>query len=275
VLARSALFASLCVLAGCVSKGSVEDYLAAVSTGDGAVFATLHAGLPPRASSGPSVNVTTGTALTLTGGSSLLTLATQGSFDRVIVALQGVDGWYELVLPAATDAAEVAFTTSPHPANGSFTMNLATAGAEVGSYTALAYRLARVQAGQVQVSVTWEEETDVDLHVLDPLGEELYYGRRDTTSGGRLDLASNAACVLDHVKNENAAWLYAPRGTYRVLLDMYDACTIPQTHWLVTVLAAGQEPRLFAGVLGAGDQGGACYQGTTAVCGLEVATFEF
>ena len=66
--------------------------------------------------------------------------------------------------------------------------------------------------------------SDVDLHVVDPRGEEVFYGHPNSASGGRLDLDSNAACDLDHKRNENITWPVgrAPRGRSRC--RRFDRC---------------------------------------------------
>src|SRR5207237_4273195 len=44
--------------------------------------------------------------------------------------------------------------------------------------------------GDVQVSVSWDAPSDVDLHVVDPSGEEIFYGNPASASGGQLDVVS-------------------------------------------------------------------------------------
>ncbi|MFT3710691.1 MAG: hypothetical protein QM817_23965 [Archangium sp.] len=93
-------------------------------------------------------------------------------------------------------------------------------------------------AGPVQVTVRWDTETDVDLHLDEPLPDggvcEIYYGDTGGSSSscgaqGELDLDSNAGCSIDDVDIENIiypAGQPAPRGTYVVRVDYYDSCSV-------------------------------------------------
>jgi hypothetical protein len=80
------------------------------------------------------------------------------------------------------------------------------------------------QSGQVQVTVAWQGTADIDLHVHDPLGEELYYGHRNSRSGGTLDRDANAACSQSPPTVENVYFAQAPRGRYRARVHVYDMC---------------------------------------------------
>ena len=44
--------------------------------------------------------------------------------------------------------------------------------------------IVRAGSGDFQASVAWTGASDVDLHVFDPTGEEVFYGNRDAASGG-------------------------------------------------------------------------------------------
>jgi hypothetical protein len=73
-------------------------------------------------------------------------------------------------------------------------------------------------AGPVQVTVRWDTDTDVDLHLDEPLPDggvcEIYYG--DTggaaSSWGAVGELSNAGCSIDGVDIENTS---TPRGSRR------------------------------------------------------------
>lgn len=72
--------------------------------------------------------------------------------------------------------------------------------------------------GDIAFRLLWEGESDLDLHVIDPAGEELFFGHRQSSSGGRLDVDCNAGpggfCAQPI---ENVYWPLgtAPAGRYR------------------------------------------------------------
>ncbi len=107
----------------------------------------------------------------------------------------------------------------------------------VGPYLALPLTFIPVRGGDVQVSISWDNTNDVDLHVVDPSGEEIFYGSRDSASGGHLDLDSSVGCS-EGPQNENIYWETgtAPTGHYIVRVDMYQSCTSTPTAIRVTRL---------------------------------------
>ncbi len=86
-------------------------------------------------------------------------------------------------------------------------------------------------SGKLQFTMTWGQPVDLDLHVMTPDGDEIGFDHRNGTSGGDLDLDSNAACTIDNVDNENITWTTTdPKaGTYVIRPDYWSACesTVP------------------------------------------------
>jgi hypothetical protein len=80
-------------------------------------------------------------------------------------------------------------------------------------------RQAGARSGDVQVSLEWKNVNDLDLHVIDPSGERIFYSHPRSTSGGVLDVDMNrSGNDLTTRPVENVYWPEhaAPRGTYRV-----------------------------------------------------------
>jgi hypothetical protein len=86
-------------------------------------------------------------------------------------------------------------------------------------------RLARVEAktGDVQISLLWSNYNDIDLHVVCPSGEHIYFGRRASRCGGELDVDMNVPPRESRRPVENVFWPAggAPAGEYLVLVDHY------------------------------------------------------
>ncbi len=69
-----------------------------------------------------------------------------------------------------------------------------------------------VKSADMVITITWNtDNTDVDLHVMEPSGEECYYGHRQTKSGGELtqDVTQGYGPEMYVLKK-------APKGKYRV-----------------------------------------------------------
>ena len=242
----------------------LRDAIASVALAGSAGSATFHSEGAPTAGSGPAVTADVQSAAVI-GGSVQVHLESANAFQRVVLAtVSGTRGWWEVTLPSAATVADLVVTLAPDSTLGTLDTRFAVGAAgsgSVGAYDEAPISVINtVGTGEVQVSISWDSPTDVDLHVVTPNDEEIFYGNRTSTEGGELDLDSNAACSLDEKRNENTTWANgtAPRGTYTVRVDYWDACAFTgTTHYVVTVRRKGHDPLTFSGTLtGGGDQGG-------------------
>jgi hypothetical protein len=103
--------------------------------------------------------------------------------------------------------------------------------------------------GVLVVSLWWDTAADLDLHVVDAYGVEIWAGNINsydryaldpTTSagtwneGGILDFDSNSACVFDGRCNENVVWsVVAPPGDYVARVDAFSLCGTSAARWIV------------------------------------------
>jgi uncharacterized protein YfaP (DUF2135 family) len=240
---------------------------------------------------GPAAQVQS-LATVVNGGSVQETITSDQEFTMVRVALEELSS----PAPSATDATAEPPQPSGTPALGYHEIKLKQASTEVaivvtvaqslpgqqfalyfavvnaagtqGPLAAQSVQAIGVGTGNVQVSVSWNVDSDLDLHVVDPSGEEVYYGNDQSASGGQLDLDSNPNCDIDGTRNENITWQEAPAGTYTVRVDLYEACGVTPTEYVVTIQVVGQPTQTFTGTIeGEGDVGG---EGS----GVQVATFE-
>jgi len=81
--------------------------------------------------------------------------------------------------------------------------------------------------GDVEVSLSMTETTDLDLYVVSPTGVVVYYGNTDGATGGHLDLDANAACSSNMgTDNEHIFWPRgrAPAGSYQVRVAHWKSC---------------------------------------------------
>lgn len=250
----SAALAAL-VLAGCegpqplAPATSVTDYIPRVSTANGEIAAVLRTGTPPVAGATEAPTVP-GAATAVNGGSAQVAVSAAAEFTTVIVYVQGAADYWELTLPAGVSASDVVLGVAPTASAGTIRVRFGVGtGGTVGAYASQNLRVYRVGNGDVQISVSWTGASDVDLRVIDPSGEEVFFGNLSSASGGTLDLDSNAACSIDNVNNENVVWPVggAPRGEYRVIVDYWSDCGVPRSDYVVTIQAEGQEPQIFSG----------------------------
>jgi hypothetical protein len=252
------------------SKITILDYIAGITDAGVTVSAVRHTGAPPAAGAGPTLTITGGGTV-INGGSAQVTVApSSGTFTDVYVVVEGVDGYYQLTLVGPVATVDLLLTLAQRIPSQSFnlTYGIGSTGA-VGAYETVPVTVIQVGTGEVQVSVSWNAESDVDLHVVEPGGEEVFYGHTSSATGGTLDLDSNPACSIDHKKNENITWAHAPSGSYTVRVDYFAGCSVTQSDYVVTVQRKGHAAETFTGSFtGSGDGGG---QGD----GVDITTFAF
>jgi hypothetical protein len=111
-------------------------------------------------------------------------------------------------------------------------------------------------SGRLVISLSWDNQADLDLHVLLPTGVEIFkrnpteYQRpppsagpvapNAPTDGGVLDHDSNARCVFDGQRAENVVWTEAPpAGHYVVRVDTFSLCGAPSARWQVEAILDG------------------------------------
>lgn len=261
IVGLAAVSFALCATAcGGSDDPTLADYVDDVSTADGSVHAAFVRGDLPGEGAGPTLVLSTNAAV-IPGGTTPAALTGDVAFTRIVIAIDGVDGYYAIDLPTATTSLELVITLSQALDLPDFNWIWAIGdGSSYGAYTITPVTVINVGTGDVQISLSWNSAADVDLHVVDPSGEEIYYGSRESASGGMLDLDSNAACGSDGPRNENITWPVhgAPSGTYHVLVDYWSACAAASTDFTVAVNARGMEPQTMTGTFtGDGDRGGA------------------
>jgi hypothetical protein len=102
-------------------------------------------------------------------------------------------------------------------------------------------------ASDLVVTLAWDTESDLDLHLVDPAGDEIFHGDATTldtftpgstssSSYGFLDVDSNAGCAIDGLRQESVIWVGPPAsGHYQVRVDTASLCGQPIAHFSVRV----------------------------------------
>ena len=81
----------------------------------------------------------------------------------------------------------------------------------------LGERLEGVPACDLRITLAWDaDETDIDIHVTEPSGEEAYFAHRHTTTGGRVseDITDGYGPELYEIR-------YAQQGSYAIRAHYY------------------------------------------------------
>jgi hypothetical protein len=123
--------------------------------------------------------------------------------------------------------------------------------------------------GTLVVSLTWDTEADLDLHVVEPDGIEIW--ARHITSfvppapgdpidpaklaaAGYLDFDSNSQCVIDGRRQEDVLWKQPPPvGVYTVRVDTFSLCGESAARWALTATLNGMQIGAVSGAVGDAD----------------------
>ena len=75
--------------------------------------------------------------------------------------------------------------------------------------------------GECNITLMWNDPSDLDLHVICPCGEEISFTNRRSKCGGILDVDMNRypCCSVEPV--ENIFWNEAPIGNYKVFVKNF------------------------------------------------------
>ena len=112
--------------------------------------------------------------------------------------------------------------------------------------------IARVVTQEVQVTLSWDGDSNLDLQVVDPNGNEV--GRSSVQGEQTTVKDSNEGCELtgapDGIRNEQVAWTAGsvPAGVYTVRVNYQASCGVSETNYVVRLNNAG-ETGTFSGTL--------------------------
>lgn len=196
----------------------------------------------------PSISNLYGNASILEGGSNPISIETSSSIKEVLVGVKDVGGYY--AVPAnpmkSTDVTNLLILFfSQELEKDSFTIVIALRdnNGQVSTHETITVTKITAGTGILQVSCSWNKENDVDLHLIEPNGEEVYYGNAESENGGILDVDSNAGCDIDNINNENITYSSAAiveGGTYTVTMDLWSSCQVEEiTDYTVTAIYKG------------------------------------
>lgn len=212
------------------------------------ITATFHTGTPPTGS-GPTVDGQA-ESTPLFGQPFRFSVLGSGDFSTVYISVAGVDGYWQVDLGAPAADVELVLTLAANPPSAAFTLRTAV-GSSGSAGNPATTNLTAVDLTNADIAVTlkWTGASDVDLHVLDPKQQEVFWQNRSTPEGGALNLDSNPGCQIDNVNQETISWPkdMALTGTYAVSVDYFSDCDQPSAPFTVTVNVKGKASQTFTG----------------------------
>jgi len=228
--------AALLFLGACGSNGNepgeeapgqqtkeITDYLAQVAFAreydDHYVIATHQTGEPPPVVVAYNrVHVTRPGATYIPGGSTPITIGPSGHmWITGVVKVSGAGGYFEFTRADGCDCVGTLAPTIRQDVPSAFVLQVASPGSP---FDELPVQLTQVGIGDIQVNLSWDLNSGIDLHVVEPSGEEIYPANSGPSSaGGQLDFGPGSDCSIDGPVSENIFW---PTGRAKCLFNPVD-----------------------------------------------------
>ena len=235
----------------------VSELLAAVNVGEAEGVLRLEP--PPEASDGPSVEVVGNHAL-VSGGAIFVSVTPDAELDKLLLSID-MQSYYEIDLTGAMSPYRLVGHVPPGiEAFSALCLSLMGVAADgtVGAPECHPLEVVPTGTGDLEIAVSWDTDADLDLHVVDANGHEIYWGREMVDSGGEYDLESGADCIPDGVRTEHVAWTGGtpPPGTYVVRVNYWSGCDNLETNYVVNVTYNGERTTYPGTLEGPGEESG-------------------
>jgi hypothetical protein len=273
---RAALLAAI---AGCADVASSDDGLGDLLVVDDVAMhpAQFRPGAFPAASGGPAVISAQPihTAVVVGHPREQLGAALDPAATGAIVGVAGARGAW--ILPTGAPDIETPGDASLHaiygldPAFAPGPFTLLVAGVDADGRIGPAQGIEQIAlpdappTGALVIGLDWQGTADLDLHVIDGDGIEIWIGNPSSyrppppgdpvdpcayASAGILDLDANQDCRRDGAPGEHVVWTprtclgmpvspVIPPGTYTVRVEATSPCADASTGWLVTAFRDG------------------------------------
>jgi hypothetical protein len=179
-----------------------------------------------------------------------LQIVTEPSTSGILVGIVG-DAGYWVVPAGAPDPQQndqwknqIAVVFSPLLPSGQFQLVVqavsASGAAGLGVVIPLRTQDDALGATGLSFTLSWDTEADLDLHVVDASGTEIFWDDI-AADGALLDFDSNQGCVIDGRRRERVTWASTvPPGHYQVRVDAPSLCSAPAAHWFLQAQRGGK-----------------------------------
>lgn len=234
------------------TSGTILSAMSQARTASGVVGVLLPGSPMVGSNAGLAVTLTPSAVAVTNGGTASLAVSAATAFSELTLAVTGLAGFYQFTLPAPVTSTTLQLTIDQDIMTPTVTFSVvASDGVDFGPAATQDFTIVFVGTGDVQVSLTFDQQDDVDLSVTDPNGDTVFFGNRSVASGGMLDLDANPVCGSPRGNAENITWPEgtAPDGNYDVFVDLFANCFPSPVNYTVTITVVGSDPQLLTGTL--------------------------
>jgi hypothetical protein len=205
----------------------------------------------PSASSGsvPVINAVSGNTNILEGGSNPISITTSSTIKDILIGVEGKSGYYKLdvnSLKSTLNTYLIYLLFSQNFETEEFTIiiSIVDSNGQVSEHHTIDVSRITAGTGKLQVSCSWNKANDLDLHLVEPNDNEIYWDADSSANGGFLDVDSNPACFIDNINNENITYsgkAVVEKGKYIVRICLFSSCDVTElTNYVVTARLDGE-----------------------------------
>ncbi len=226
-------------------------------------------GIPPEPTGGPDVAALNNLRPVVTIGElgERITGALAPSSEAALLYLEGDIGYW--IVPAEPPLIETpdypsidvraGFSAEIEPGPLTLQARAVDGAGRIGVGRVLALTAVEVPPpdGLLVVSLSWDTDADLDLHLVTPDGIEVWSDNPNSyqeprpgeppdppgawMQGGMLDADSNSGCLIDGRRQENVIWqIEPPVGHYVARVDAFSMCEESHAYWTVEALREGE-----------------------------------
>jgi formylglycine-generating enzyme required for sulfatase activity len=185
--------------------------------------------------------------IVISGGSAILAVESSVRLNKLYIQIDGEEGYYVLGLSDSslidstggfTYSVVIQFTQNLE--NGELKASFAgvSINNQISAPVVKTAEIKQVGAGNLQISLSWNNSDDLDLYVKTPSGGTIYFSNKKV-GNGELDLDANVGC--GNVSNENIYFSGAlANGDYTVWINLFEKCGTAGAAYNVTASSNGQ-----------------------------------
>ena len=234
---------------------TVDDLISNIALASVNGTISVESGNAPAGSAAGAIIQFAGGGTAAQGSTSQSTVSSVDQLDALIIRLGGVSGFYQIALDSPSSAFDVLLSLSANAPAGA--VDCIYQGRRAGDTTfgeplTVPIEVLNVGSGELQINLTWNTDADLDLYLFEPDGTQIFYGNPNSAAGGELDLDANVGC--GNVGVENIFYNQVPPvGQYRVAVDNFSECSMPESNYVITVTLPGQEGTVINGMISESD----------------------
>lgn len=202
---------------------------------------------PEASSNAPVINSVLGNSTVLEGGSNPITINTNATIKEVLIGVDGKSGYYKLDASHLKSTGNyllyLLFSQNFEQDNFGILVAIIDNLGNISESQTINVSKITAGTGKLQVSCSWNKANDLDLHLVEPNGSEIYWETDTSANGGELDVDSNPICMIDNINNENITYsgnAKVEKGNYVVRISLFSSCDVTEkTDFVVTARLDG------------------------------------